>query len=49
MSLRSAFVPASLALALVACSQPSDAPTPVTFVKGQILERPVEILSIRRK
>lgn len=30
-------------------SQPSDAPTPVTFVKGQILERPVEILSIRRK
>ena len=30
-------------------AQPSDAPTPVTFVKGQILERPVEILSIRRK
>lgn len=30
-------------------AQPSDAPTPVAFVKGQILERPVEILSIRRK
>ena len=30
-------------------AQPSDVPTPVTFVKGQILERPVEILSIRRK
>ena len=30
-------------------SQPSDAPPPVVFVKGQILERPVEILSIRRK
>ena len=30
-------------------AQPSDAPTPVTFVKGQILERPVEILTIRRK
>ena len=30
-------------------AQPSDAPPPVVFVKGQILERPVEILTIRRK
>ncbi|WP_312163279.1 peptidylprolyl isomerase [Phenylobacterium sp.] len=29
--------------------QPSDAPTDVVYVKGQILERPVEILTIRRK
>jgi peptidyl-prolyl cis-trans isomerase A (cyclophilin A) len=29
--------------------QPSNAPTDVVYVKGQILERPVQILSIKRK
>ena len=30
-------------------AMPSDAPTPEPIVRGQILEKPVAILSIKRK